>query len=149
MALRGRKFEVCQDLVSFLSSRLSNETLTPHHLLPQYPEASPPIILVQGVFGSGKSTLLVVVVLFLLSVFKKAGLDAGAPEGRILISAATNVAVDNILLGLLDKVMCAPLCVCVSTCVCLSETVHSLYVCTFLMMHILFASFWVGRIVWG
>jgi hypothetical protein len=67
------------------------------------PEASPPIILVQGVFGSGKSTLLVAVVLFLLAVFQKAGVAPGAPEGRILISAATNVAVDNILLGLLDK----------------------------------------------
>ena len=67
------------------------------------PEASSPVVLIQGVFGSGKSTLLVAVVLFLLAVFKKAGVQEGAPEGRILISAATNVAVDNILLGLLDK----------------------------------------------
>ena len=67
------------------------------------PEASPPVILVQGVFGSGKSTLLVAVVLFLLAVFHKADVAPGAQEGRILISAATNVAVDNILLGLLDK----------------------------------------------
>ena len=68
-----------------------------------YPEATPPIVLIQGVFGSGKSTLLVAVVLFLLSVFDKAGVQADTPEGRILISAATNVAVDNILLGLQDK----------------------------------------------
>jgi hypothetical protein len=67
------------------------------------PEASHPVILVQGVFGSGKSTLLVAVVLFLLGVFEKAKVDAGAQDGRILISAATNVAVDNILLGLLHK----------------------------------------------
>ena len=68
-----------------------------------HPDASPPVILIQGVFGSGKSTLLVAVVLFLLDVFRCAGVDPSAPEGRILISAATNVAVDNILLGLLDK----------------------------------------------
>lgn len=67
------------------------------------PEASSPVVLIQGVFGSGKSTLLVAVVLFLLEVFKKAGVQEGAPEGRILISAATNVAVDNILIGLLSK----------------------------------------------
>ena len=68
-----------------------------------YPEASPPVILVQGVFGSGKSTLLVAVISFLLEVFDKAGVPPGAQEGRILISAATNVAVDNILLGLLNN----------------------------------------------
>ena len=79
----------------------------------------------QGVFGSGKSTLLVAIVLFLVALFKNAGVQAGAPEGRILISAATNVAVDNILLGLLDEVC---VCVCVFVCVFVSTMYHLLMI---------------------
>jgi hypothetical protein len=59
----------------------------------QDPESNPPVMLVHGVFGSGKSTLLVAVILFAVSVLKEAKSDA-----RILVSSATNVALDNILL---------------------------------------------------
>jgi hypothetical protein len=58
----------------------------------QDPDNHPPVMLVHGVFGSGKSTLLVALILFAISVLKKAGSDA-----RILVSSATNVALDNIL----------------------------------------------------
>lgn len=40
-------------------------------------------------------------ILFLLRIFELAGVPADAPQGRILVSAATNVAVDSILMKLL------------------------------------------------
>ncbi|GAM29319.1 hypothetical protein SAMD00019534_124950 [Acytostelium subglobosum LB1] len=59
---------------------------------------SQPVLLVHGVFGSGKSTLLVVIILFI---------DRLCELGdnhliRVLVSSLTNVAVDRILLGLLQ-----------------------------------------------
>lgn len=60
---------------------------------------TPPILLVHGVFGSGKSYLLVTLILFLVQVFQ----TVKNPLGKILICSATNVAVDRILLGLLQE----------------------------------------------
>jgi len=56
------------------------------------------IVLVHGVYGSGKSHLLVVFIIFLCTMLKEANND----DIRILVSAATNTAVDRILLGLLE-----------------------------------------------
>ncbi|KAJ7369746.1 Protein zgrf1 [Desmophyllum pertusum] len=59
-----------------------------------------------GVFGAGKSFLLAVVVLYLVELFKAS--DAfhqqsnTASSWKILVSSTTNVAVDRILLGLLE-----------------------------------------------
>jgi hypothetical protein len=57
----------------------------------------PPVNLVHGTFGAGKSYLLVAVIIFLVRV-----LDAIDPKKtvRLLLAANTNVAVDNVLLGL-------------------------------------------------
>lgn len=59
-----------------------------------------PITLVHGAFGAGKSHLLVTIVCVLCSILEQ--ID---PEHtvRILVASQTNVAVDNILLGLLDR----------------------------------------------
>ncbi|KFO80062.1 Uncharacterized protein C4orf21, partial [Cuculus canorus] len=63
-----------------------------------------PIIIIRGVFGAGKSYLLSVVILFLVQLFE----SSEATEGprpvpwKLLIASSTNVAVDRILLGLLD-----------------------------------------------
>ena len=54
-------------------------------------DTSPPIISVQGVFGSGKTAVLAASI-YLVSKL--------APRARILLIAATNVAVDNVLLRL-------------------------------------------------
>lgn len=56
-----------------------------------------PILLVHGIFGAGKSHLLSVIVTFLDKVLTMANRD-----DKILIAATTNVAVDNVLLNLLD-----------------------------------------------
>ncbi|XP_063684809.1 5'-3' DNA helicase ZGRF1-like isoform X1 [Bolinopsis microptera] len=55
----------------------------------------PPILCVHGVFGSGKSYLLAVIVLILVRVLS-------GPQHRLLITSTTNVAVDNILIKLLE-----------------------------------------------
>jgi len=69
----------------------------------QTEQSNIPIILVHGVFGSGKSTLLVILILFLSRV-----LDiANNRDCRILVCAATNTAVDRVLLGLLKEKFCA------------------------------------------
>ncbi|KYR02991.1 hypothetical protein DLAC_00477 [Tieghemostelium lacteum] len=61
-------------------------------------EESFPVILVHGVFGSGKSTLLVVIILFIVELCEQ-----GQNEDiRVFISSLTNVAVDRILLTLLE-----------------------------------------------
>ncbi|XP_062430847.1 protein ZGRF1 [Rhea pennata] len=63
-----------------------------------------PITIIHGVFGAGKSYLLSVVILFLVQLFE----SSEAKEGqrpvpwKLLIASSTNVAVDRILLGLLD-----------------------------------------------
>ncbi|NXY48452.1 ZGRF1 protein, partial [Ceuthmochares aereus] len=63
-----------------------------------------PITIIRGVFGAGKSYLLSVVILFLVQLFE----SSEATEGprpvpwKLLIASSTNVAVDRVLLGLLD-----------------------------------------------
>jgi len=68
--------------------------------------SSLPVCLIHGVFGAGKSFLLAVVVLYLVELFKAS--DAlnqhsnTSSSWKILVSSTTNVAVDRILLGLLE-----------------------------------------------
>ncbi|KFQ20083.1 Uncharacterized protein C4orf21, partial [Mesitornis unicolor] len=63
-----------------------------------------PITIIRGVFGAGKSYLLSVVILFLVQLFEssEATEDARPAPWKLLIASSTNVAVDRILLGLLD-----------------------------------------------
>ncbi|XP_078532856.1 5'-3' DNA helicase ZGRF1 isoform X2 [Lissotriton helveticus] len=63
-----------------------------------------PITLLHGVFGAGKSYLLAVVVLFLVQLFEKSEAADGPRKTpwKLLISSSTNVAVDRVLLGLLE-----------------------------------------------
>ncbi|XP_074131263.1 LOW QUALITY PROTEIN: 5'-3' DNA helicase ZGRF1 [Sminthopsis crassicaudata] len=63
-----------------------------------------PITIIHGVFGAGKSYLLAVVILFLVQLFEKspAPRDVDARPWKILISSSTNVAVDRVLLELLN-----------------------------------------------
>ncbi|KAH8553357.1 P-loop containing nucleoside triphosphate hydrolase protein [Umbelopsis sp. PMI_123] len=74
---------------------------------PQSPQTEPksPILLVHGVFGSGKSYLAAVLIIFIQELIDD--INSGRePEDRItfniLITSITNVAVDRILLSLLD-----------------------------------------------
>ncbi|KAL7753618.1 Vacuolar protein sorting-associated protein 52 [Sorochytrium milnesiophthora] len=63
-----------------------------------------PVTLVHGVFGSGKSHLITILVIFVTRVLER--LDVRSPvdtKYRVLVSSNTNVAVDRILLGLLEK----------------------------------------------
>ncbi|NWS70777.1 ZGRF1 protein, partial [Crotophaga sulcirostris] len=63
-----------------------------------------PITIIQGVFGAGKSYLLSVVILFLVQLFESSeATECPRPAPwKLLIASSTNVAVDRILLGLLD-----------------------------------------------
>ncbi|NXC13400.1 ZGRF1 protein, partial [Corythaeola cristata] len=63
-----------------------------------------PITIIHGVFGAGKSYLLSVVILFLVQLFESSEATEGPrPDPwKLLIASYTNVAVDRILLGLLD-----------------------------------------------
>ncbi|XP_019377530.1 PREDICTED: protein ZGRF1 isoform X2 [Gavialis gangeticus] len=63
-----------------------------------------PITIIHGVFGAGKSYLLSVVVLFLLQLFESSEVIKGPQPTpwKLLIAASTNVAVDRVLLGLLN-----------------------------------------------
>ncbi|CAN2388902.1 zinc ion binding, partial [Pristimantis euphronides] len=65
---------------------------------------STPITIIHGVFGAGKSYLLAVVVLFLVQLFESHNPpeEHGSFHWKLLISSSTNVAVDRVLLGLLD-----------------------------------------------
>ncbi|KAM5191509.1 5'-3' DNA helicase ZGRF1 [Mantella aurantiaca] len=67
-------------------------------------QQNPPITIIHGVFGAGKSYLLAVVVLFLVQLFESfdSSEEWGASHWKLLISSSTNVAVDRVLLGLLD-----------------------------------------------
>jgi len=55
MALRGCKFRLCQDLVSFLSSRLSNETLNPTISCPSTPRPRRPSFSCRGCLGRARA----------------------------------------------------------------------------------------------
>ncbi|XP_064306699.1 5'-3' DNA helicase ZGRF1 isoform X4 [Phalacrocorax carbo] len=63
-----------------------------------------PITIIRGVFGAGKSYLLSVVILFLVQLFESSEATAGPRQApwKLLIASSTNIAVDRILLGLLD-----------------------------------------------
>ncbi|XP_074011107.1 5'-3' DNA helicase ZGRF1 [Numenius arquata] len=63
-----------------------------------------PITIIRGVFGAGKSYLLSVVILFLVHLFESSeAIEGPRPTPwKLLIASSTNVAVDRILLGLLD-----------------------------------------------
>ncbi|XP_047124411.1 5'-3' DNA helicase ZGRF1 isoform X2 [Hydra vulgaris] len=61
------------------------------------------VTLIHGVFGSGKSYLLSTVVVFLVHLFAMIeSLTNGKMKMKLLVSSATNVAVDRVLQGLLD-----------------------------------------------
>ncbi|XP_067670945.1 5'-3' DNA helicase ZGRF1-like [Haliotis asinina] len=66
--------------------------------------SSEPVLLIHGVFGAGKSFLLSVIIRFLVDVFDKN--DSYSPDvpfpWKLLISSTTNVAVDRVLMGLLN-----------------------------------------------
>ncbi|XP_071496513.1 5'-3' DNA helicase ZGRF1-like [Diadema antillarum] len=67
--------------------------------------SQPPITLIHGVFGAGKSYLLAVTILLLVQLFAESeSNDAGTQTTpwKVLVSSTTNVAVDRILLGLLN-----------------------------------------------
>ncbi|XP_074607425.1 uncharacterized protein LOC141860282 isoform X2 [Acropora palmata] len=68
-----------------------------------------PVRLIHGVFGAGKSYLLAVIVLYLVELFivseslnQKSTSSSASSQAKILISSTTNVAVDRILLSLLE-----------------------------------------------
>ncbi|XP_017594487.1 PREDICTED: protein ZGRF1 isoform X1 [Corvus brachyrhynchos] len=74
------------------------------NLKPGEGHQSLPITIIRGVFGAGKSYLLSVVILFLVQLFGSSEAVQGprATPWKLLIASSTNVAVDRILLGLLD-----------------------------------------------
>ncbi|OXB84823.1 UNVERIFIED_CONTAM: hypothetical protein H355_015945, partial [Colinus virginianus] len=63
-----------------------------------------PITIIHGVFGAGKSYLLSVVILFLVQLFERseAKEDPELAPWKLLVASSTNVAVDRVLLCLLD-----------------------------------------------
>ena len=65
----------------------------------------PPVLLVHGTFGAGKSKLLVSVLTFLRHALRgasRSGANGNAPV-RVLLTALTNVAVDNVLEGVISR----------------------------------------------
>ncbi|KAK3818037.1 MAG: hypothetical protein JOS17DRAFT_387115 [Linnemannia elongata] len=63
----------------------------------------PPILLVHGVFGAGKSFLIAVLIVFIDTLLSKARpLPKDVRSCRFLVTSMTNVAVDRILMALLD-----------------------------------------------
>ena len=73
--------------------------------LPSLPLASPspPALLVHGVFGAGKSHLLVAVLWFLKRALHGTTQQRGGKPVRVMLAALTNVAVDNVLEGLIAR----------------------------------------------
>ena len=67
--------------------------------IPSASDTNTPIVLVHGVFGSGKSFTLSVLIMFLVELLD---MEEAPKDLRILVAAATNVAVDRVLSTLLD-----------------------------------------------
>jgi hypothetical protein len=64
----------------------------------------PPACIIHGPFGSGKSTLLgAMLEYFALQLADGRRGSSPSPSARILVAAHTNVAVDRLLIGLLDR----------------------------------------------
>ncbi|XP_068538110.1 5'-3' DNA helicase ZGRF1 isoform X8 [Anas acuta] len=86
-------------LVQIAQMMTSRENIKPVEEHPIFP-----ITIIRGVFGAGKSYLLSVVILFLVQLFESSEAEEGprAVPWKLLIASSTNVAVDRILLGLLD-----------------------------------------------
>jgi energy-coupling factor transporter ATP-binding protein EcfA2 len=61
------------------------------------------LLLIHGVFGSGKSHLVTVMAIFLSKIAMFAPDKASRRQLRMLLSSNTNIAVDRLLEGLLDK----------------------------------------------
>ncbi|XP_052537969.1 protein ZGRF1 [Tympanuchus pallidicinctus] len=83
-------------IAQMMSSHENMKSVEEHHIFP--------ITIIHGVFGAGKSYLLSVVILFLVQLFESSEAKEG-PElapWKLLIASSTNVAVDRILLCLLD-----------------------------------------------
>lgn len=59
----------------------------------EWPQVAP-VCVIHGPFGSGKSSLLVAMLEFFAGILPK--------SGRVLVAAHTNLAVDRVLLGLLE-----------------------------------------------
>ena len=68
---------------------------------------SPPVVLVHGVFGSGKSSVIVAVLTLIDKLVARLRVDENggdpAADTRVLFAAATNAAVDRVLLQLLHE----------------------------------------------
>ncbi|XP_075607076.1 5'-3' DNA helicase ZGRF1 isoform X2 [Balearica regulorum gibbericeps] len=83
-------------IARMMTSRENTKPVDEHHIFP--------ITIIRGVFGAGKSYLLSVVILFLVELFESSeATESPRPAPwKLLIASSTNVAVDRILLGLLD-----------------------------------------------
>ncbi|GAB0189434.1 protein ZGRF1 [Grus japonensis] len=83
-------------IARMMTSRENSKPVDESHIFP--------ITIIRGVFGAGKSYLLSVVILFLVELFESSeATESPRPAPwKLLIASSTNVAVDRILLGLLD-----------------------------------------------
>ena len=63
----------------------------------------PPVVLVHGVFGSGKSSVVAAVLTLIDALAARLDESDAAVETRVLFAAATNAAVDRVLLQLLRE----------------------------------------------
>ncbi|NXW54028.1 ZGRF1 protein, partial [Eurystomus gularis] len=83
-------------IAQMMTSRENSKPVEEHQISP--------ITIIRGVFGAGKSYLLSVVILFLVQLFERSEATDGPRPApwKLLIASSTNIAVDRILLGLLD-----------------------------------------------
>jgi len=66
-------------------------------------DKAPPVTLVHGVFGAGKSYLLCVILIFLHRLSQLKPQNKPSSPLKVLVTSSTNVAVDRVLLCLLDN----------------------------------------------